>query len=351
MGYDRYDTRNEPRDEQRRWSSERDRDREWRSRPESGRHDPRGRDDDRGFWDRASDQVASWFGDDEAERRRRRDDHDNDRNFGRGRSANWNDTRGAFAGGGSSDRDYNRGWREEFSGRGSDRDRDRDVDRGWSDRYQPVTGDYGRSGGYEASGGPSRDDRDFGRSQSKWAQDEYRSTSRAGTANWSDRSRDDRSDRSREDRFDPHYQSWRERHMGELDRDYDDYRAENQSRFESEFGNWRERRQEKRGLLGNIREHMEVVGNDDIHVGKVDKVAGDRLILAKNDAESGGSHHSLSCSDIERVEGDRVILDCSADQARNRWRDENRSRALFERDDRGEMGPKMLDRSFQGTYR
>lgn len=33
------------------------------------RHD----DDDRGFWDRASDEVASWFGDDEAARRREQD--------------------------------------------------------------------------------------------------------------------------------------------------------------------------------------------------------------------------------------------------------------------------------------
>ena len=128
-------------------------------------------------------------------------------------------------------------------------------------------------------------------------------TSRAGTSDWSDRSRHE----------DPHYHSWRDRHMSELDRDYDDYRRENQSRFESDFGSWRERRQQKRGLLGQIREHMEVVGNDDEHVGTVDKVAGDRIILTKSDPESGGAHHSLSCSDIDRVEGDRVILDCSAD--------------------------------------
>lgn len=33
----------------------------------------RERDEDRGFWDRASDEVASWFGDESAERRRDRD--------------------------------------------------------------------------------------------------------------------------------------------------------------------------------------------------------------------------------------------------------------------------------------
>jgi hypothetical protein len=94
-----------------------------------------------------------------------------------------------------------------------------------------------------------------------------------------------------------------------------------------------------------------VVGNDDKHVGTVDKVAGDRIILTKSDPESGGVHHSISCSDVDRVEGDRVILDCSSDQARQRWRDERGSRALFEREDQGEMGPRNLDRSFSGTYR
>src|SRR6185503_6122945 len=58
---------------------------------------------------------------------------------------------------------------------------------------------------------------------------------------------------------DPHYHAWRQRQLDDLDRDYDDYRRENQSRFESEFGSWRERRMQKRGLLGQIREHMEVV--------------------------------------------------------------------------------------------
>ena len=33
----------------------------------------RGRRDERGFFERAGDEVASWFGDDEAERRRRED--------------------------------------------------------------------------------------------------------------------------------------------------------------------------------------------------------------------------------------------------------------------------------------
>ncbi len=188
-----------------------------------------------------------------------------------------------------------------------------------------MTGDYGRG-------------RDHERPERSGPRDEFRRTSYAGSG-----------DRDRE--HDPHYHSWRQRHMSDLDRDYDEYRRENQSRFESDFGSWRERRQQKRGLLGQIREHMEVVGNDDQHVGTIDRVAGDRIILTKSDPESGGVHHSLSCSDIDRVEGDRVVLDLPAEEARHRWRDESRDRALFEREDQGEMGPRNLDRSFEGTYR
>jgi hypothetical protein len=350
MAYDRYDPRDRSRDERSRWSD--DSSQRWGSGDWRGERGGRDNPDDRGFFDRASDEVASWFGDDEAERRRREDqmrdqrdeprgarpsdynrdynrdrssDRDRERSWDRDRSAgpgryrNWNDNRGAFASGGSSESDYNRQWRGELSS-GSNRDRDRFREGGRD--YRPMAGDYGRS-------------------DSEWERDPYRSTSRAGTRDWSDRSRHE----------DPHYSSWRDRHMGELDRDYDDYRREHQSKFESDFGSWRERRQQKRGLLSQIREHMEVVGKDDEHVGTVDRLAGDRIILAKSDPDSGGVHHSLSCSDIDRVEGDRVILDCSASQARDRWRDESRGRALFEREDQGEMGPRVLDRSFEGTYR
>jgi hypothetical protein len=364
MAYDRHDTRNAPRDERSRWSDDR-----YENRDRGGSRD------DRGFFERAGDEVASWFGDEDAERRRREDrmryeregggwgsqgrsfgrrdqgrdwnrergfDHGFDRDRDQDRDRNWYQTRGLNERGGWSESDYNPSWRRELGGR--DRD-DRDRDRG----YRPMTGDYGRgrefesdqsfgSGGYGRAG-EGRWARD--RSDSEWGRDPYRSTSRAGTSDWSDRSRHE----------DPNYSSWRSRHMNELDRDYDDYRREHQDRFENDFAGWRERRQQKRGMLGQIREHMEVVGSDDQHVGTIDKVAGDRIILTKSDPESGGVHHSLSCSDIDKVEGDRVILDCSAEQARQRWRDERSSRALFERDDQGEMGPRMLDRSFEGTYR
>ena len=343
MAYDRYDTRETPRDERSRWRDERFEGRD------------RGRDE-RGFFERAGDEVASWFGDDEAERRRREDqlreerergfsgrERDQGRDWDRDRGRNWYETRGLNERGGWSEREYNPSWRRDFSA-SRERDEDRFRDRGRD--YRPLTGDYGRSEQFYSASGVGRGERGFGdydrsggydRSQTPYGRDEYRRTSYAGSG----ASRD----------FDPHYRSWRDRQLSELDRDYDDYRRENQSRFESDFGSWRERRQQKRGFLGQIREHMEVVGNDDQHVGTIDRVAGDRIILTKSDPESGGAHHSLSCSDIDRVEGDKVILEVNAEQARQRWRDESRSRALFEREDQGEMGPRMLDRSFEGTYR
>jgi hypothetical protein len=315
MAYDRYD-----RDERSRW---RDRDDRYGSR------------DERGFFERAGDEVASWFGDDGAERRRREDRRME------GRGGDWrDDDRSSFF---SRDRDDERG-RFQSRNRGFDRGRfDRDDDRGFfggRDEYR-----Y-RRGGFGGPGSERRSEPIFGG---------YTAAESLGDAEDYPRRRG----RSAEERgsgdfattHDPHYHAWRRRQLDELDRDYDDYRLENQSRFESEFGSWRERRMQKRGLLGQIREHMEVVGNDDEHIGTIDRVAGDRIILTKSDPESGGVHHSLSCSDIDRVEGDRVILDCSADEARNRWRDESRSRALFEREDQGEMGDRVLDRSFSGTYR
>jgi hypothetical protein len=183
------------------------------------------------------------------------------------------------------------------------------------------------------------------RSETPWGHDETRRTSFAGS-----------SDRGPHG-HDPHYHEWRQRQIEELDRDYDEYRREHQSKFENDFGTWRSNRQTKRQMLGEVRKHMEVYGNDDQPIGKVQHVSGDRIILAPSDESGGGTQYSLGCTDIERIEGDRVILGTSADQARSSWReersgrDQGRERALFEREDQGEDGPHMLDRSFSGTYR
>jgi len=206
-------------------------------------------DDDRGFFDRAGDEVRSWFGDEEAERRRREDQRN-----------------------------------------------DRYAERGYA----------GQGYGYQG----------------------YRSRHE----------------------HDPHYRTWRDRQMEALDRDYDEYRHENQNRFETEFGSWRRNRMSQRELLQRVEEHQEVVGSDGQHVGKVDHIRGDRILLAKSDVGSGGHHHSIPCSWIRSVE-DKVTIDKTADQARQHWRDEERNQAgqggLFGRDDDRNVN---LNRSFSGTY-
>jgi hypothetical protein len=68
--------------------------------------------------------------------------------------------------------------------------------------------------------------------------------------------------------------------------------------------------------LTAIREHMEVIGADGVHLGTVDKVEGDRIKLTRADSGSHGEHHHyLSAGLIAEVEGDQVRLSANADNA------------------------------------
>jgi len=148
---------------------------------------------------------------------------------------------------------------------------------------------------------------------------------------------------------DPHYRAWRDRQLESLDRDYDEYRRENQSRFDTEFGSWRTNRQGQRELLQRVTEHQEVIGSDGEHIGTVDHVRGDRILLTKSDQAAHGHHHSIPSSWIISVE-DKVTVGKTADQARQHWRDEARNGGggLFGRDD--DDREVDLNRSFSGTY-
>ena len=76
-----------------------------------------------------------------------------------------------------------------------------------------------------------------------------------------------------------------------------------------------------------IREHMEVVGADGVHVGTVDKVDGGRIKLTKADsgaqiegAEGGahtGHHHYISLGLVAAVDGNQVRLSATAANAVN----------------------------------
>ncbi len=208
-------------------------------RTDYGRDRQRGHDEDRGFFDRAGDEVRSWFGDEEAERRRERDQ-----------------------------------------------------------RYDDML---------------------------------TRSERRAHP--------------------DDHYTAWRRNRIAELDRDYDEYRRENAQRFENEFNTWRTDRLSQRDSLRRVTEHMEVLGSDGEHVGTVDKVRGDRILLTKSDSDAGNHHHSIPSRWIASVD-DKVKLRRTAEEAQAHWKDEERSGALFgsEGEDRSWRTDRNLNRSFSGTY-
>jgi hypothetical protein len=67
-----------------------------------------------------------------------------------------------------------------------------------------------------------------------------------------------------------------------------------------------------------IKEHMEVVGADGVHVGTVDKVEDGRIKLTRADSGEGhhdGHHHYISGTFVAGVEGDIVRLSANADVA------------------------------------
>ncbi len=76
--------------------------------------------------------------------------------------------------------------------------------------------------------------------------------------------------------------------------------------------------------LSAVKEHMEVIGADGVHVGTVDRVEGDRIKLTKKDSgaevsEGSGSHeghhHFIPGGLVAGVEGDKVRLSANADVA------------------------------------
>ena len=63
--------------------------------------------------------------------------------------------------------------------------------------------------------------------------------------------------------------------------------------------------------MTEIKEHMEVIGADGVHVGTVDKVEGNRIKLTKRDSGEGshkGHHHYIDRDLVAGVEGSKVRL-------------------------------------------
>jgi hypothetical protein len=79
--------------------------------------------------------------------------------------------------------------------------------------------------------------------------------------------------------------------------------------------------------LSGIREHMEVIGADGVHIGTVDRVEGGRIKLTKDDSGEGhhqGHHHFIPGNLVAEIEGEQVRLSATAANAVLEEEEENR---------------------------
>ena len=80
----------------------------------------------------------------------------------------------------------------------------------------------------------------------------------------------------------------------------------------------------------DVREHMEVIGADGVHLGTVDRVEGDRIKLIR--ADSGirheEHHHYIPRGLVADVEGDKVRLSSNADVAADLFEQEESGQPL-----------------------
>jgi hypothetical protein len=69
-----------------------------------------------------------------------------------------------------------------------------------------------------------------------------------------------------------------------------------------------------------IKEHMEVIGSDGVHVGTVDHLEGRDLVkLTKDDPDAGEEHHFIPLAWVDKVD-EKIHLKQSGAEARARWK-------------------------------
>lgn len=215
----------------------------------------RDRDDSRGFFEKAGDEVRSWFSDDDNRDRDLRGSSsswDRDREFSRSgapRSPSWdrNLDRSSFPEPGRS-RNFGREDLSSFGGM---------AQSGYSGPSGSFSRERDRFGSSERGSGGFRDERNF-RSQQRSHPQSWGEANR-GQSNW-DRDRERNLGDSHLGYGDfsgtlggfgnqtfgssehDHYRNWRDREMAKLDRDYDDYCREREQQFNQDFDSWRRNR-------------------------------------------------------------------------------------------------------------
>ena len=197
-----------------------------------------GGDEDRGFFERASEEVRSWFGGD-----------DDDRHGSMDRAEQSRQRSMSGSSGGGSDFSRNRGqWGYEDSSRGGGYGREHG-----SGGFQ---GDYGSGSGQGGFGGQG----DYRGGRQSFSGSSSGSGRFGGSGQSSDRfGYNDMSETMGgfgNQRFgssqDDHYRSWRDRQIEQLDRDYQEYCRDCEQQFHQNFDSWRQNRQANQGSQGQL---------------------------------------------------------------------------------------------------
>ena len=69
-----------------------------------------------------------------------------------------------------------------------------------------------------------------------------------------------------------------------------------------------------------IKDHMEILGSDGVHVRTVDHMeSADQVKLTKDDPDAGGEHHVIPLAWVDHVDA-KVHLSQSAAEAKARWK-------------------------------
>jgi hypothetical protein len=186
---------------------------------------------DRGFFDRAGDEVRSWFGDEEAERRREADARRYEQEHG---------TSGRYQGGGHED---------QWTGGAPDRQYSRDgmsPAHGQSGGYgqnRPQSGYGSASSGQQPAqsyGGGQQGDHHGQRSGQGAQSQSYGQSGGYGRTNYGQAGQPTAQSAAAHDEA---YRRWREQQIQALDQEYQEYCQHRQHQFEQDFSSFRQSRQ------------------------------------------------------------------------------------------------------------
>ena len=213
------------------------------------------REEERGFFERAGDEVRSWFGDQEAERRRERD-------------LRRDEAGSAFG----------------------------EIEEGRDPRRIGGRAAHRRSGGWEGSGHGARPV--FNRDSLS-----PRGESFSGDTQEFGRGRFDRGG-NLGSRWDDNYLRWRALQIEQFDREYDDYCREREQSFHQDFGEWRKNRQQQNmGEKGELQLESGMSTGGSSETGSTESRQGGSGRGRSASKSSGGSTMSAdtgSTSDTDR---------------------------------------------------